>query len=77
MTLVAKSDHSTGNSKYATYVLQSNDLVFSFTAPYSRKAHADTATTSIEPLSEYDQQQAFEFVCTHGLAVRAVGEQRS
>eukprot|EP00775_Hariotina_reticulata_P005049 gene5049-5290_t len=73
MTLVAKSDHSTGNSKYATYVLRSNDLVFSFTAPYSRKAYADTAATSIEPLPGYDQHQAFEFVCTHGLAVRAVG----
>lgn len=74
MTLVAKSDHSTGNSKYCSYVLQSNDLVFTFTAPYSRKCAA-AAPSSSEPLPDYDQQQAFEFVCTHGLAARAVGEQ--
>ncbi|KAJ9522677.1 hypothetical protein QJQ45_019757, partial [Haematococcus lacustris] len=38
MTLVAKSDQSTGNSTFASYVLRSNDLVFTFTAPYSRWA---------------------------------------
>ncbi|WIA39445.1 hypothetical protein OEZ86_005546 [Tetradesmus obliquus] len=74
MTLVAKSDHSTGNSKYCSYVLQSNDLVFTFTAPYSRKCAA-AAPSSSEPLPDYDQQQAFEFICTHGLAARAVGLQ--
>eukprot|EP00882_Tetradesmus_deserticola_P000513 GHRQ01000565.1.p1 GENE.GHRQ01000565.1~~GHRQ01000565.1.p1 ORF type:complete len:514 (+),score=218.98 GHRQ01000565.1:154-1542(+) len=74
MTLVAKSDLSTGNSKYCTYVLQSNDLVFAFTAPYSRKCCAAAPSTS-EPLPDYDQQQAFDFVCNHGLAVRAVGLQ--
>jgi 4-hydroxyphenylpyruvate dioxygenase len=73
MTLVAKSDHSTGNSKYCSYVLQSNELVFTFTAPYSRKCCA-AAPSSSEPLPDYDQQQAFEFICNHGLAVRAVGE---
>lgn len=73
MTLVAKSDHSTGNSKYCSYVLQSNDLVFAFTAPYSRKCCA-AAPSSSEPLPDYDQQQAFDFVCTHGLAARAIGE---
>jgi 4-hydroxyphenylpyruvate dioxygenase len=73
MTLVAKSDHSTGNSKYCSYVLQSNELVFTFTAPYSRKCCA-AAPSSSEPLPDYDQQQAFEFICNHGMAVRAVGE---
>eukprot|EP00879_Flechtneria_rotunda_P003380 GHRR01003608.1.p1 GENE.GHRR01003608.1~~GHRR01003608.1.p1 ORF type:complete len:199 (+),score=67.46 GHRR01003608.1:254-850(+) len=72
MTLVAKSDHSTGNSKYCSYVLQSNDLVFTFTAPYSRKCYAE-AENCVEPLPDYDQQQAFDFVCTHGLAARAIG----
>lgn len=73
MTLVAKSDHSTGNSKYCSYVLQSNDLVFAFTAPYSRRCAAE-ATSSCEPLPDFDQQQAFEFVCTHGFAARAIGK---
>jgi 4-hydroxyphenylpyruvate dioxygenase len=36
MSLIAKSDQSTGNSTFASYVLQSNDLVFTFTAPYSK-----------------------------------------
>lgn len=72
MTLIAKSDHSTGNSKYASYVLRSGDLTFAFTAPYSRKCAAE-APNSTEPLPGYDQQQAMDFVCTHGMAVRAVG----
>lgn len=76
MTLVAKSDHSTGNSKYASYVLRSGDLTFAFTAPYSRKCAAEAASSSssAEPLPDYNQQQAMDFVCTHGMAVRAVGE---
>lgn len=72
MTLVAKSDHSTGNSKYASYVLRSGDLTFTFTAPYSRKCAAEAANSD-EPLPDYDQQQAMDFVCTHGMAVRSVG----
>ncbi len=36
MTLVAKTDQSTGNSTFASYVLQSNELVFTFTAPYAK-----------------------------------------
>lgn len=34
MRLVAKSDHSTGNQTFASYVAQSGDLVMAFTAPY-------------------------------------------
>lgn len=40
MTLVAKSDQSTGNSTFASYVLQSNELVFTFTAPYAKYAYS-------------------------------------
>jgi hypothetical protein len=76
MTLVAKSDQSTGNPVYASYVLQSNDLTFTFTAPYSRKAAAQALSsgnpTSV-PLAHYSADQAFEFLAAHGLAVRAVG----
>lgn len=72
MTLVAKSDHSTGNSRYASYVLRSHDLTLVFTAPYSR-ACAAAAPSSAEPLPGFDQQAAFDFIISHGLAVRAVG----
>lgn len=70
MTLVAKSDLSTKNPFFASYVLQSNELVFAFTAPYSRTAPRNNSDV---PLPHYDQQQAYDFISTHGLAVRAVG----
>lgn len=37
MHLVAKSDQTTGNQTYCSYAVQSNELVFAFTAPYSSK----------------------------------------
>lgn len=70
MTLVGKSDQSTGNAVYASYVLKSNDLVFTFTAPYSVKS---TAESTCVPFPHYDKSQAHEFIKIHGLAVRAVG----
>lgn len=70
MTLVAKSDQSTSNTLYASYVLRSNDLVFTFTAPYSRKAATLGDGT---PLQMYDVGQAYDFVNSHGLGIRAVG----
>lgn len=72
MTLVGKSDQSTGNPLYASYVLKSNDLVFAFTAPYSRKASKDLPIDHV-PLKQYDQDFAYEFLAQHGLAVRAIG----
>lgn len=70
MTLMAKSDQSTGNSVFASYVLQSNDLVFTFTAPYSRVLNQPSTNV---PLPHYDRQQANDFLACHGLAVRAIG----
>jgi 4-hydroxyphenylpyruvate dioxygenase len=70
MTLVAKSDQSTGNSVYASYALQSQDLVMTFTAPYALKA---PGTSTCVPFPHYKPKEAFDFVCAHGLAVRAVG----
>lgn len=70
MPLVAKSDHSTGNSSFASYVLKSNELTFIFTAPYSRQAApADDAPA----VPSYKQDDIYAFVNKHGLAVRAVG----
>jgi hypothetical protein len=40
--LEAKSDLSTGNQCYASYVLRSHDLVFAFSAPYGVEARAYT-----------------------------------
>lgn len=71
MPLVAKSDQSTGNSAFASYVLKSNELTFIFTAPYSRKialTEGDLAVPS------YKHDLIYNFVNSHGLAVRAVGE---
>ncbi|KXZ47898.1 hypothetical protein GPECTOR_32g511 [Gonium pectorale] len=70
MSLVAKSDQSTSNTLYASYALQSNDLVFAFTAPYSRKCAAAGEGT---PFRHYSVDQAYDFINNHGLAVRAVG----
>jgi len=71
---VAKSDHSTGNSSFASYVLKSNELTFIFTAPYSRQAApADSAPA----VPSYKQDDIYAFVNKHGLAVRAVGEVNS
>ncbi len=70
MQLVAKSDQSTGNSTFASYVLRSNDLIFTFTAPYGSQMAGPVSTT---PQPWFDQDRAFDFLKRHGLAVRAVG----
>lgn len=70
MTLVAKSDQGTQNQHFASYVMQSNDIVFSFTAPYSSKTDKKE---SKPPMPWYDQDVAYDFLKAHGLAVRAVG----
>lgn len=79
MELVAKSDNSTGNSKYASYVLRSRDLVFVFTAPYGQPEASgggggDAAGSSV-PHPAFDRNEANKFFADHGLAVKAVGLQ--
>ena len=37
MQQIARSDQSTSNYHYASYVMKTNELVFTFTAPYSKK----------------------------------------
>lgn len=73
MPLVAKSDQTTGNGTYCSYVLKSNDLVFAFTAPYSPAAATAQASGSRPPLPFFDSQAARDFFAAHGLGVRAVG----
>jgi 4-hydroxyphenylpyruvate dioxygenase len=70
MPMVAKSDLSTQNSTFASYVLQSGELTFALTAPYSRARRREGSTP---PLPWYDQDDAYDFLNRHGLAVRAIG----
>jgi len=70
MPLVAKSDQSTGNLTYASYVLKSHDLVFTFTAPYSSKV---SQQGSITPHPAFSPNEADQFFTKHGLGVKAVG----
>jgi hypothetical protein len=65
MTLVAKSDLSTGN-----YVLQSNDVMFVITAPQFLANIKPDAPVAIPG---YDPKQAYAFVQKHGLEVRTLG----
>ncbi|EFJ29824.1 hypothetical protein SELMODRAFT_91092 [Selaginella moellendorffii] len=71
MHLVAKSDHSTGNHTYCSYVISSRELVFAFTAPYSSKK-ADQELSQM-PHPGFSSSDARRFFSMHGLAVRAVG----
>ena len=74
MELTAKSDLSTGNTKHASYVLQSGDVHMVFTAPYLTPAAAEHSTpvTSL-PLPHFDSDVAAAFFAKHGLGVRAIG----
>jgi len=69
MTLVAKSNASTGNNQYASYVLQSNDIKFVFTSALVTPVDEPTKT----PHPQYSQEKARKFFNDHGLAVRAIG----
>ncbi|OQR87843.1 4-hydroxyphenylpyruvate dioxygenase [Achlya hypogyna] len=66
---VAKSDQSTGNHSYASYVMQSGELQLVITAPYSR---ANKKADAIPPHQGFDMDYAHEFNNKHGLAVRAM-----
>ena len=70
MPVVAKSDLSTQNSTFASYVLRSGELTFALTAPYSR---ANRKAGALPPLPWYDQETAYGFLNKHGMAVRAIG----
>ncbi|RHY36960.1 hypothetical protein DYB34_008737 [Aphanomyces astaci] len=69
LKLVSKSDQSTGNHAYASYVMQSGELQIVITAPYSRQQQK---TDNIAPNQGFDNAYAHEFCAKHGLAVRAM-----
>jgi 4-hydroxyphenylpyruvate dioxygenase len=75
MKVVAKSDNSTGNNAYASYVLKSGELNFTFTAPYQVQSADGEERKDAPgvPHPAFDQEHAFQFFKAHGLAVKAVG----
>jgi len=86
MNLVAKSDLSTGNSRFASYCLRSHNLQMVFTAPYSMgeamKVAAAAAVAAVadeeeaamsDPNPGFDSKHATDFFTKHGVAVRAIG----
>jgi 4-hydroxyphenylpyruvate dioxygenase len=77
MTLVAKSDQGTRNHTFASYVMRSGDITFTFTAPYSitsaaSHAAANGISSPPPPIPWYDQEHAYQFLKRHGLAVRSL-----
>ena len=71
MAVVAKSDNSTGNASYSSYVLQSRDIRFVFTAPY----RVSNPSKDNEPHPKFSAEEAHAFFAKHGLGIRAVGKQ--
>lgn len=71
MRLVAKSDLTTGNARFASFVLQSHELQLVFTSPYGESSEAHDSSPS--PLPHFCRASAFDFFRRHGLAVRSVG----
>jgi 4-hydroxyphenylpyruvate dioxygenase len=68
---VASSNLTSGNRHCACSVIQSNELVFVFTAPYCNSD--EEREGSVFPHPAYEQDMAHAFVRKHGLAVRALG----
>lgn len=69
MRLVAKSNPSTGNNVYSSYVLESGDIKFIFTAPAVKPLDDPTPT----PHPNYSQEKARKWFQDHGLGVSAIG----
>lgn len=71
LSLVSRTDQGTGNALFASYVMRSNDVMFSFTAPYGSQPAPVPASET--PMPWYDPDTAHAFLRKHGLGVRAVG----
>ncbi|CAA7405449.1 unnamed protein product [Spirodela intermedia] len=84
MAIAARSDLSTGNPVHASYLLQSGDLRFLFSAPYSsspaaiatvlpdREGFAEAAAAAAAAIPSFDSAACRRFSNAHGLGVRAV-----
>lgn len=60
MSLIAKSDNTTGNTDFCSYALKSNDLTFTFTAPYNT-SHS-TNNHELSKLMNYHSDTLFNFI---------------
>lgn len=69
MRLVARSDQSTGNNLFASYIVQSHDLVFGFTSPQPKFL----AEKHVGGDFGFDDEACREFIAQQGLGVRALG----
>jgi 4-hydroxyphenylpyruvate dioxygenase len=84
MQQIAKSDQTTGNHHYASYVMRTNNITFVFSAPYSREIDRVGVCCSFAPsltplqskskpvLPHFNVTVAHEFFVKHGLAANAV-----
>jgi len=68
--MAAKSDLSTGNDQFSSYVMQTGTCRLVFTAPYHAVENAHKETS---PFPGYDPKRAASFVTKHGLAAYAIG----
>jgi len=74
MAARAKSDITTGNFTYTSHVIQSNDMVFVFTAPYFTEAPPPNKPMfNFLSFPDLNRQAVLDFVAQHGIAVRAIG----
>ena len=71
MKMTGKSDQSTGNHHYASYVCETGSVAFWFSAPYSKAT--EKPKDKVPPHPQYDMDFAHNFNIKHGLAARAIG----
>jgi len=84
MPIVCESGQHTGNDKCVSYGLESENVRFIVTAPYSEAVQKQAAAAAAnggeeeefdapDPLPGFDASQAHSFFRKHGLAARALG----
>jgi 4-hydroxyphenylpyruvate dioxygenase len=72
--LIAKSDQSTGNYLYSSYILESNNIQLIFTSPNNLDLKLNNKTLNYDhiPYISYSEDEANTFIKKHGLAVRTI-----
>lgn len=72
MQLVARSDLSTGNELYSSYVMKSNDIYFVITSPMGARGR-ELGGAGLATWENFDQELAYDLIKKHGPFVRQVG----
>lgn len=84
MPITGVTGQNTGNDQCVSYSLESGDVRFLLTAPYSLAAVSSTSTSNQseselldapEPLPSFSQEEAHSLFSKHGIFARAVGLQ--